>query len=80
MTKDEAVELFRVAILQKHRQNIPENAKGEVLRNAEITGDYISRLSADSFEYNFDILEAIFDEYLTQKHGWYRVGEPTTKE
>lgn len=64
MNKEEAVEAFRLAVKAKHEANIPESANEEMRRHSLITGDMISRLSADHLEYWFDIYEDIFSRYL----------------
>lgn len=67
MTREEAVEAFRLAVKAKHEANIPDNATEELRRHSLITGDMISRLSADHLDHWFDIYEDIFSQYLTAK-------------
>lgn len=67
MNKQEAIEAFRAAVKAEHKANIPENATEEMRRIALVTGDTISRLSADHLEHWFHIYEDIFTTYLSEK-------------
>lgn len=67
MTKDEAIEALRIAIKAHHEENIPANATESMREVALRTGDLISRMTADHFEYTFDIYEDIFTTYLSEK-------------
>lgn len=80
MTKDEAIEAFRIAVKEKHEANIPENATEEMRRHALVTGDMISRLSADHLDYWFPIYERIFTDYLTEQWDAAKVKAPDNKE
>lgn len=80
MKKEEAVEALRLAIKTKHEANIPNNATERMRDIALATGDLISRMTADSFEYNFDIYESIFTDYLTSQWDASKVKAPDNKE
>lgn len=80
MTREEAVEAFRLAVKADHEANIPDNATEEMRRTALITGDYLCRLSADHFDHYFDLYERIFTEYLTEQWDAAKVKAPDNKE
>lgn len=80
MTKEEAIEAFRLAVKAEHKANIPENATEEMRRVALITGDTISRLSADHLDHWFHIYESIFTDYLTNQGHVASLETPDNKE
>lgn len=64
MTKDEAVEAFRVLVHKQYLDAIPENANTSMRETAEVSGELYARMSADHFEHHFELYESIFKNYL----------------